>query len=203
MSAGTNATAVPEDLYKPVALDQVEYHLAEVYKLLGYDLGDQHFAKTAERVGKWMWEFRKNGDPIAAGELLEAVFDDEHNSLVQVGPISVTSMCAHHGLPVTGFAWVGYIPDKRVVGLSKLARITHYFARQFTVQERVTQQIADALTDHLQPKGAMVVIEAAHGCMSLRGVKEPTAVTVTSAVRGVFKDEIGAREEFLRLMRKV
>lgn len=189
-------------MYKPLELDELEYHLGQVFKSLGYDLGDQHFVKTPERVAAWMWSFRKNGDPAAAGDLLQAVFDDEHNSLVQVGPISVTSMCAHHGLPVTGYAWVGYIPDKRVVGLSKLARITNYFSQQFTVQERVTQQIADALTTHLNPKGAMVVIEAAHGCMSLRGVKEPTAVTVTSAVRGVFKDEMGAREEFLRLMRR-
>src|SRR5689334_9512829 len=104
---------------------------------LGYEIGDQHFEKTAERVAKVLVGFGKNGDNDHADQLLDVQFDDEHDALVQVGPIQVVSMCAHHMLPVTGWAWVGYIPKGKVCGLSKLARVTHFYARQFTVQERV------------------------------------------------------------------
>src|SRR5687767_8387645 len=88
-----SATPAPQDLYRPMEMDNIEYYLQQIFKDLGYDLSDPHFLKTPERIAKWMWEFRKNGEPTAAGALLQAVFDDEHNSLVQVGPISVTSMC--------------------------------------------------------------------------------------------------------------
>jgi GTP cyclohydrolase IA len=165
---------------------------------LGYDTNDQHFSRTPERVAKWLTGFVANGDDATGRKLLEAVFDDEHDSMVVVGPTKVVSMCAHHMLPVTGWAYVGYIPDGKVVGLSKLSRIGRHYARQFTVQERVTQQVANLLMSELAPLGVMVVIEAAHGCMTLRGVEEPCAATVTSAVRGVFKEDPSAKEEFMR-----
>jgi GTP cyclohydrolase I len=117
-----------------------------------------------------------------------------------VGPISVTALCSHHVLPWLGTAWVGYLPDGKICGLSKLARIVEFYARQLTLQERVTQEVADALDQHLRPKGVMVVIKATHGCMTMRGVEEPDAETVTSAVRGVFLNEPSARQEFLALM---
>ena len=158
--------------------------------------------RTGERVQKVLELFAANGDDAHAAELLDAQFDDEHDSLVIVGPIAVTSMCAHHMLPVTGWAWVGYIPNHRVCGLSKLARVVHHYAQQFTVQERVTQQIVNLLQNVLEPLGCMAVIEAEHGCMTIRGVKEPEAVTVTSAVRGVFKTDLDARQEFLALMKQ-
>jgi GTP cyclohydrolase IA len=175
-------------------------HVAGILQQLGYDKNDQHFEKTPARVAKLLLEFAKNGEDSHAEEILSVAFDDEHDALVQVGPIRVVSYCAHHMLPVTGWAWVGYLPDQRVCGLSKLARITHHYAHQLTVQERVTQQIANALEAHLKPKGVMVVIRAEHGCMSIRGVREPISQTVTSAVRGVFREESDARSEFLSLM---
>ena len=180
----------------------IQAAVATILTELGYDLGDQHLKRTPERFAKVLQQFAANGSIEEGERLLEVVFDDEHNSLVMVGPTRVTSMCAHHMLPVTGYAWVGYIPDGRVVGLSKLARIVDHFARQFTVQERVTQLIANTLMNALDPKGVMVVIEAEHGCMTARGVREPYALTATSAVRGVFLHEKEAKEEFLALMRR-
>jgi GTP cyclohydrolase IA len=174
-------------------------HITDMIGVLGYDQDDQHFFRSPVRVAKWLLEYASNGDPEKVEELLGVEFDDEHDSMVIVGPTRVNSMCAHHWLPVTGWAWVGYIPDGKVVGLSKLARVVHYFAKQFTLQERVTQEVANALQQHLNPLGVMVVIEAEHGCMSIRGVEEPCAVTVTSAVRGVFKNEPDARAEFMAL----
>jgi GTP cyclohydrolase I len=176
--------------------------VAVILTELGYDLADQHFQRTPERSAEVLSLFAANGSNEEAGKLLEVIFDSEHDSLVQVGPITIRSFCAHHMLPVTGAAWVGYIPENHVVGLSKLARVVYHYAQQFTVQERVTQQIANLLWEQLKPLGVMVVIRASHGCMSMRGVLEPNAVTSTSAVRGVFKDEDAARAEFMSFVEK-
>jgi GTP cyclohydrolase I len=182
------------------AEERIQAAVRLILRELGYSTADQHFEHTPERYAKLLLEYRRNGSDETGAELLEVVFDDEHDSLVIVGPTRVVSMCAHHMLPVTGWAWVGYIPDGHVVGISKLARIVHHYARQFTVQERVTQQIAKLLMDQVKPKGVMVVIKADHGCMRMRGVEEPNALTVTSAVRGVFLGDPSAKEEFLRLI---
>lgn len=169
---------------------------------LGYDRNNQHFRDTPRRVAEMLYAMRKNGDPDVAGKLLEVAFVEPGavDSLVLEGPISYTSMCAHHLLPVEGTAWVGYLPNNAVCGLSKLARVVHHFAAQLSVQEVVTQEIANALTDYLQPIGAMVVINARHGCMSIRGVRERECYTKTSTVRGIFKDSSAARNEFLSLI---
>lgn len=180
---------------------EVAKHIEAILELLGYDKHDQHFLDTPKRVEKVLMEFRKPVDDSAAEKHLTAVFADAHDSMVIVGPIRVTSMCAHHMLPVTGWGWVGYIPDKKVCGLSKLARVLHHYAHQFTVQERVTQQVVDLIDKELAPRGVMVVIEAEHGCMALRGVQEPESKTVTSAFRGEFA-ETAARAEFLSLIER-
>jgi GTP cyclohydrolase IA len=186
-----------EDAYR------IQAGVRQMLQGLGYDLNDQHFTRTPERVAKALAEFATLpplGTEVAeVSKLLEAQFDDEHDSMVIVGPTAVKAFCAHHMLPFQGRAWVGYIPNGKVVGLSKLARIVHYYARRFTLQERITQQVAQALVDHLNPLGVMVVIDSEHGCMQMRGVQETTAATVTSAVHGVFKDEPTAKEEFMRL----
>ena len=185
------------EMEAPVALRAA---VAEVLELLGYDVADQHFQGTPTRMAQVLWEYRKNGNIGEVAKLLDVKFDDEYESLVMVGPISVTALCSHHVLPWVGSAWVGYLPDGKICGLSKLARIVEFYARQLTLQERVTQEVANALDVHLEPKGVMVVIKAAHGCMSMRGVEEPEAETVTSAIRGVFLTEPSARSEFLSLM---
>jgi GTP cyclohydrolase I len=187
-------------VYEVSAQRKLEVAAEQLLKALGYSLEDQHFQLTPTRMATWLETFAANGDDDIAAAMLDVQFDEEHDSLVAVGPITYQSMCAHHALPVTGDAWVGYIPQKHVVGLSKLARLVHYYAQQFTVQERVTQQVANLLHQKLDPLGVMVVIRAEHGCMTLRGVKEPRAITTTSAVRGVFKNEPDARMEFLTFM---
>lgn len=187
-------------MYEVSAQRKLEVAAEQLLKALGYSLEDQHFQLTPTRMATWLETFAANGDDDIAAAMLDVQFDEEHDSLVAVGPITYQSMCAHHALPVTGDAWVGYIPQKHVVGLSKLARLVHYYAQQFTVQERVTQQVANLLHQKLDPLGVMVVIRAEHGCMTLRGVKEPRAITTTSAVRGVFKNEPDARMEFLTFM---
>jgi GTP cyclohydrolase I len=166
---------------------------------LGYDLDDPHFQRTPERVAEAMTGFGKARFDRAA-DILDVTFEDGFSSLVLVGPIAYTSMCAHHLLPVQGKAYVGYLADGRICGLSKLARLTDHYARQLTVQERVTDQIADALEEHLKPKGCMVVIRAVHGCMAIRGVQDGDAQTTTSAVRGLHKESDSARSEFLALV---
>jgi GTP cyclohydrolase I len=191
-SVGANTT--------PVLIQQA---VTTLLVALGYNPNDQHFFRTPERVMKALSEFSAvpayKQEQAEVSALLGVEFDDEHDSMVIVGPTEVTAFCAHHMLPFTGKAWVGYIPDQRVVGLSKLSRLVHYYSRRFTLQERITQQVAGALMDHLAPKGVMVVIDSTHGCMQMRGVRESGATTVTSAVKGVFLNDAAARQEFLNL----
>jgi GTP cyclohydrolase I len=129
----------------------------------------------------------------------EAVFEETHQSMIMVRDIELYSLCEHHLLPFMGRAHVAYIPNRRIVGLSKLPRIVDMFARRLQVQERLTDQIADAVMEILEPLGVGVVIEAAHFCMMMRGVEKQNSRTVTSSLRGVFRDDARTRDEFLRL----
>jgi GTP cyclohydrolase I len=135
-------------------------------------------------------------------EILSTTFDENHDELVLVKDIPMYSTCEHHLVPFHGVAHVGYIPgeDGRVTGLSKLARLVEVYARRPQVQERMTAQIADALADALKPRGVLVVIEAEHLCMAMRGIRKPGAVTVTSAVRGIFRDNAATRSEAMSLV---
>lgn len=186
------------DLDNPIR--RIEKAYATILEALGYSTANEHFSTTPERAALAMLEFRKNGDIAGAGKLLEVQYVHEASTLVIEGPIRVTSMCAHHMLPVTGWAWTGYIPEDKVCGLSKMARVVRYLSRQLTIQELLTQQVVQVLQENLEPLGAMCVIKATHGCMAMRGIEEPIAETATSAVRGLFKDDFGAKQEFLHLM---
>jgi GTP cyclohydrolase IA len=134
--------------------------------------------------------------------VLEAVFEEGHDEMVMVRDIAMGSICEHHLIPFIGKAHLAYIPNTRgqVTGLSKLARLVDGLARRPQVQERLTAQVADALVERLEPRGALVVIEAEHLCMSMRGVRKPGAVTVTSAVRGMFRDSMSTRLEAMNLI---
>jgi GTP cyclohydrolase IA len=136
------------------------------------------------------------------GEILATTFDEDHDELVLVKDIPMYSTCEHHLVPFHGVAHVGYIPgvDGRVTGLSKLARLVEVYARRPQVQERMTSQIADALADVLKPRGVLVVIEAEHLCMAMRGIRKPGSRTVTSAVRGIFRDNAATRSEAMSLV---
>jgi GTP cyclohydrolase I len=138
-------------------------------------------------------------DPV---EILSTTFDENHDELVLVRDIPMYSTCEHHLVPFHGAAHIGYIPgdDGRVTGLSKLARLVDVYARRPQVQERMTSQIADALSEVLKPRGVLVVIEAEHLCMAMRGIRKPGATTVTSAVRGIFRDSAATRSEAMSLV---
>jgi GTP cyclohydrolase IA len=135
-------------------------------------------------------------------QVLEAVFEADHDELVMIRDIPMASICEHHLIPFVGKAHVAYIPNEhgKITGLSKLARLVDGLARRPQVQERLTAQIADAMVERLEPRGALVVIEAEHLCMSMRGVRKPGAITVTSAVRGMFRDSMSTRMEAMNLL---
>ena len=155
--------------------------------------------RTPERVEASL-RFLTQGYALTAAEVVgDAVFAETHDSMILVRDIELYSLCEHHLLPFFGRAHVAYLPAGRIVGLSKLARLVDVFARRLQVQERLTDQIADAVMEILEPLGVGVVIEAAHFCMMMRGVEKQNSRTVTSALRGVFRDDARTRDEFLRL----
>lgn len=167
---------------------------------LGEDPDREGLVKTPERVEKSLrWLTRGYGLSVmdAVGD---ALFEEQHNSMILVRDIELYSLCEHHLLPFFGRAHVAYIPNGRIVGLSKLPRLVEVFARRLQVQERLTDQIADAIMEVLEPHGVGVLIEAVHLCMAMRGVEKQNSRTVTSAVRGIFRSDIRSREEFLRLV---
>ena len=167
---------------------------------LGEDPERDGLRKTPERVEAALrWLTRGYGMSVmdAVGG---ALFEESHNSMILVRDIELYSLCEHHILPFFGRAHVAYIPDGKIVGLSKLPRIVEVFARRLQVQERLTDQIADAIMEVLEPHGVGVLIEATHLCMAMRGVEKQNSRTVTSAVRGIFRSDIRTREEFLRLV---
>jgi GTP cyclohydrolase I len=171
----------------------------EMLLRLGEDPDREGLRRTPERVER-SWEFLTQGyGQTVADAVGDGVFTEEHHNMVVVKDIEMYSMCEHHMLPFYGRAHVAYIPDGRIVGLSKVPRIVDVFARRLQVQERLTEQVAQAVWDVLDPLGVGVVIEAYHLCMMMRGVQKQNSKTVTSAVRGVFLDDIKTREEFLRL----
>jgi GTP cyclohydrolase I len=166
---------------------------------LGEDPDRAGLVKTPERVERSLrWLTQGYGQSVADA-VGDAVFEELHQSMIMVRDIELYSLCEHHLLPFFGRAHVAYVPNGKIMGLSKTARIVDLFARRLQVQERLTDQIADAVMDVLQPHGVGVVIEAAHFCMMMRGVEKQNSRTVTSAVRGIFRDDYKTRDEFLRL----
>jgi len=171
----------------------------DILASLGEDPEREGLVKTPERVEsslRWLTQGYRMTVEDAVGD---AVFEETHQSMIMVRDIELYSMCEHHLLPFFGRAHVAYIPDGKILGLSKVARIVDVFARRLQVQERMTDQIADAIMDVLRPTGVGVVIEAAHFCMMMRGVEKQNSRAVTSALRGIFRDDSKTRVEFLRL----
>lgn len=162
---------------------------------VGEDPDRDGLQNTPKRVVKALGELTR-GYGQKPGEILSTTFDVQHDQMIHVRNITVASLCEHHILPFTGTAHVAYIPDERVVGLSKIPRVVHAFARRLQVQERLTDQIADAIDQYLAPKGVGVTITAHHACMGLRGVEESAATMTTTAIRGAFFDP-AVRGEFL------
>jgi GTP cyclohydrolase I len=167
--------------------------------LLGEDPDREGLLKTPERVAKAMAFLTRGAHESLASVVGDAIFNEEHRNMVMVRDIELYSLCEHHLLPFFGKAHVAYIPNGRIVGLSKLPRLVDHFARRLQVQERLTEQIALAVEEVLHPLGVGVVIEAYHLCMMMRGVEKQNSRTITSALRGVFRDDARTREEFLAL----
>jgi GTP cyclohydrolase IA len=168
---------------------------------LGENPDREGLIDTPKRVVKAL-QFLTKGYDESLDELLNgAVFTEDANEMVLIRDIDIFSSCEHHILPIIGRAHVAYIPNGKVIGLSKIARICEMYARRLQVQERLTLQIADALQGLLKPQGVAVVIEATHMCMVMRGVQKPGSWTVTSAMRGVFAEDVRTREEFMNLVR--
>jgi GTP cyclohydrolase I len=173
--------------------------VAEMIRRLGDDPEREGMRKTPERVAEAMAFLTKGYAEKPDVVLHDALFEESHQNMVLVKDIEVYSLCEHHLLPFFGKAHVAYVPNGRIVGLSKLARLVEVFARRFQVQERLTEQIAQALWETTQPQGVAVVVEAYHLCMMMRGVEKQNSKTITSAMRGVFLDDLRTRDEFLRL----
>jgi GTP cyclohydrolase IA len=171
----------------------------DILSALGEDAGREGLRKTPERVEAALRFLTQGYGQTVAEVIGDAVFEESHQSMIMVRDIELYSLCEHHMLPFFGRAHVAYIPDGKILGLSKVARVVDVFARRLQVQERLTDDIADAIMDVLRPAGVGVVIEAAHFCMMMRGVEKQNSRTVTSALRGIFRDDSRTRDEFIRL----
>ncbi len=173
---------------------------ASILSELGEDPNREGLLKTPERVAKAM-QFLTNGYQLNPDEIIEsAIFHEDYSEMVIVKDIEVYSMCEHHMLPFFGKAHVAYIPDGKIVGLSKIPRVVDAFSRRLQVQERLTLEIRDAIQRTLAPKGVAVVIECAHMCMQMRGVQKQNSVTTTSAFTGLFMTNDATRREFINLV---
>ncbi len=185
-----------------VDVKRVEAAVTEILIAIGEDVDRDGLLNTPRRVAS-MYEELFSGLHDDPARHLEVTFAAEHDEMVMVRDIPFASLCEHHLVPFLGKAHVAYIPaeDGRITGLSKLARLVDGYARRLQVQERMTTEIADAIDKVLAPRGVLVVIEAEHLCMSMRGVKKPGTVTVTSSVRGLFRSDVATRAEAMQFIR--
>jgi len=182
--------------------EKIESIILDLLKEIGEDPEREGLQKTPHRVAKSWTTFAKGYKQTPEEVVGDAVFNEQCDEVIAVKGIDFFSLCEHHLLPFKGVAHVGYLPEKKIIGLSKIPRIVDIYARRLQVQERLTQQVADALQDVLNPKGVAVVIEAEHLCMQMRGVEKKSSFMITSAVRGAFRENNKTREEFLSIIGK-
>ena len=189
------------DLADP-RVDQIAGHVKEIIRILGLCPDqDPNLINTDRRVARMYLDIFSGLDEGTRPKLTTFPNEEHYTSMVMEKEIPFYSMCAHHFVPFYGHGHIAYIPNDKIVGLSKLPRLLEFYARRPQVQERLTEQVAAVLEEELKPQGVMVVIEARHLCVEMRGVKKPGAVTVTSAIRGIFLQK-AVREEFLDLLRR-
>jgi GTP cyclohydrolase I len=190
-----------EEFERPAGSDPLEEAVRGILRELGEDPGRDGLLKSPQRVARSLryltCGYRQDVDKVLNGALYSVAYDE----MVIVKDIEMFSLCEHHLLPFFGRCHVAYIPDKKVIGLSKIPRLVDVFAHRLQVQERLTNQIAETIMEKIKPQGVGVVIEARHLCMIMRGVEKQNSVAVTSAMLGVFRDEQETREEFLSLVR--
>lgn len=185
---------------KEAKLEEIAKATSKILTLLGEDIAREGIVKTPMRVAKAL-EFLTSGYQENPHDILnEALFTSTNDEMVIVRDIEFYSMCEHHILPIIGRVHVAYIPDGKVVGLSKIPRIVNVFARRLQIQEQLTEQIADAISEVIKPKGVAVVVHARHMCMEMRGVQKINSNTISSALRGLFKSDERTRSEFYNLI---
>ena len=190
-----------EEIYSPDTTAELAAHVKEILRLLGEDPSREGLLKTPERVAKAL-QFTTKGYQEDGIEIIrQAIFDEKYQQMVLVKDIELYSTCEHHMMPFIGKCHVAYIPNGKITGLSKIARVVETYARRLQVQERLTVQIRDCIQEALHPLGVAVVIEANHTCMQIRGVQKSNAVTTTSAFSGIFLSSSRTRNEFLNLIR--
>ena len=190
-----------EDNYNTEVTAEIAGHVKEILRLLGEDTEREGLQKTPERVAKSLQYLTKGYIQDGAEIVKSAIFDEEYRQMVLVKDIDLYSTCEHHMLPFMGKCHIAYIPNGKITGLSKIARVVETFARRLQVQERLTVQIRDCLQESLHPLGVAVVIEAKHSCMILRGVEKANTITTTSAFSGIFLSSGRTRNEFLNLIK--
>lgn len=182
-------------------IEQLKYHYTHILHLLGEDAEREGLLKTPERVAKAMQTLTRGYEMDPVQVLCSAKFEEPYNQMVLVKDIPFYSLCEHHMLPFYGHAHVAYIPNGYITGLSKIARVVDIFSHRLQVQERLTMQIRDAIEEALHPLGVMVVLEAQHMCMQMRGIEKEGSVTTTSQFSGAF-NQAKTREEFLQLIKR-
>ncbi|MCK5225316.1 MAG: GTP cyclohydrolase I FolE [Planctomycetes bacterium] len=187
--------------YGQIDKDRIEKAVKELLLAFGEDVEREGLKNTPNRVARMYCELLA-GMKTEPDEHLKSVFSEKYDEIVLLRNIPFYSTCEHHLMPFIGSAHVAYLPDGAVLGVSKLARIVDSFAKRLQVQERLTEQIADFLMNGLKPKGVAVVLEASHSCMTIRGIKKPGSVMVTSALRGMFKKDPRSRSEIMTLIHK-
>jgi GTP cyclohydrolase I len=198
--ADENSSISSTDLLDPERLARIAVHVRGILSELGLDLDDPNLLETDRRVAKMYAEMFHGLQEGAEPAITVFPNDERYSAMVMEKRIPFYSMCAHHLVPFYGHAHLAYVPNDSILGLSKFARILEFYAKRPQLQERLTEQVADYLDSKLKPQGVMVVIEARHLCVEMRGVKKPGAVTVTSSLRGIFHQR-PVREEFLDLLR--
>ena len=190
-----------EEIYSPETTRELAAHVKEILRLLGEDPGREGLLKTPERVAKALQFTTKGYEEDGVEIIRQAIFDEKYQQMVLVKDIELYSTCEHHMMPFIGKCHVAYIPNGKITGLSKIARVVETYARRLQVQERLTVQIRDCIQEALHPLGVAVVIEANHTCMQVRGVQKSNAITTTSAFSGVFLSSSRTRNEFLNLIK--
>ena len=188
------------DRYDDLKIEKLAYHYTEILKLLGEDPTREGLVKSPERIAKAMQFFTQGYDMQPEEILRSAMFTEDYKQMVVVKNIELYSLCEHHMVPFIGKAHIAYIPNGKIVGLSKIPRVVDAYARRLQVQERLTRQIKACIQNTLEPLGVAVVIEAQHLCMSMRGVQKQNSITTTSDFTGAFHSNQATREEFMHLI---
>ncbi|MBQ9399237.1 MAG: GTP cyclohydrolase I FolE [Bacteroidales bacterium] len=191
-----------QDIYDEKVTRELAGHVKAILDLLGEDASREGLVKTPERVAKALQFMTKGYAENGREIILQATFDEKYQQMVLVRDIELYSMCEHHMMPFIGKCHVAYIPNGKITGLSKIARVVETFARRLQVQERLTVQIRDCIQEALHPLGVAVVIEANHTCMQIRGVEKSNSITTTSAFSGIFLSSARTRNEFLNLIKR-